>query len=486
MEQTMNEEIRAINENSTLTNDQNVICGICRRTFRTNRGLLQHLNFCRRRNNDGHHTNEPAVAITTDNSDRHHDQDQESFYWNEIPGSRFEVLINDAYEKITQWRRNLFLLPTGSSGKKYIEETTRLINLWVNSTPYESIALKAVHVMPALLLQKPSKSSKSKEHLEALTRRLTLWNEGKIEDLLHEGETIQSRLKTPENASNIAKISQKFKNLMSKGNVNGALKLLTNNMSNGVLPLSKETLSLLKLKHPEPVQPSPETLLEGPIRPIHPVVYEDINENLVMRAATLTKGGSGPSGLDADGWRRLFTSRQYGNSSSDLRKAFANFIKKLCVEELESTKSIEAFTANRLIPLDKNPGLRPIGVGEVLRRIAGKVVMMLCKTDVTKAAGSLQVSAGQEAGAEAAVHAMRDIFSDINTDAVLLIDAENAFNSLSRKVMLHNIKFICPVIATYIFNCYFKPSRLFIFGVSELLSKEETPRVTQQLWEHMH
>ena len=49
-------------------------------------------------------------------------------------------------------------------------------------------------------LQKPSKSSTSKEHLEALTRRLSLWNEGKINELLYEGQTIQDRLKAPENA----------------------------------------------------------------------------------------------------------------------------------------------------------------------------------------------------------------------------------------------------------------------------------------------
>ena len=47
--------------------------------------------------------------------------------------------------------------------------------------------------------------------------------------------------------------------------------------------------------------------------------------------------------------------------------------------------------ACRLIPLNKNPGLRPIGVEEVLRRISGKVVMMISKQDVMKAAGSLQV-----------------------------------------------------------------------------------------------
>ena len=102
-----------------------------------------------------------------------------------------------------------------------------------------------------------------------------------------------------------------------------------------------------------------------------------------MRAAILTKGGSVPPGLDADDWRRILTSRQSGQLT------FADIIKKLCSEDLQSTQFLEAFTANRLIPLDKNPGLRPIGTGEVLRRIADKVVMMLCKNDVRKGAGSL-------------------------------------------------------------------------------------------------
>ena len=36
---------------------------------------------------------------------------------------------------------------------------------------------------------------------------------------------------------------------MQKGNANGALKILTNNMSGGILPLTDETLELLELKH---------------------------------------------------------------------------------------------------------------------------------------------------------------------------------------------------------------------------------------------
>ena len=42
--------------------------------------------------------------------------------------------------------------------------------------------------MLALLLQRPSKNSKSNDHLISLERRLKLWEEGNISNFLHEGE----------------------------------------------------------------------------------------------------------------------------------------------------------------------------------------------------------------------------------------------------------------------------------------------------------
>ena len=132
------------------------------------------------------------------------------------------------------------------------------------------------------------------------------------------------------------------------------------------------------------------------------------------------------------------------------------------------------FLACRLIPLDKNLGLRPIGVGEVLRRIAGKVVMKVVKEDIKKAAGCLQLCAGQEAGCEAAIHAMHRIFESNETEAILMVDAENPFDSINRKALLHNIEYLSPVIATYIYNCYVISVRLFIIDGKELRSREGT------------
>ena len=63
------------------------------------------------------------------------------------------------------------MLPTGAAGKKFINEATKMINFWTDNSPLKLIAFKALHMIPALLLQKPSKRSKSKDHLAALSRR---------------------------------------------------------------------------------------------------------------------------------------------------------------------------------------------------------------------------------------------------------------------------------------------------------------------------
>ena len=141
---------------------------------------------------------------------------------------------------------------------------------------------------------------------------------------------------------------------------------------------------------------------------------------------------------------------------------------KLCIEYIDP-RTIEPILANRLIPLDKGEGaVRPIGVGEVIRRVIGTCVMKVTKEDVLDASGSLQVYVGLRIGSEAAVHAMHFIFEEEETDAVLLNDVSNAFNELNRAAALHNIRALSPPIATYAINTYRQLARLFITGGSEL------------------
>ena len=60
--------------------------------------------------------------------------------------------------------------------------------------------------------------------------------------------------------------------------------------------------------------------------------------------------------------------------------------------ETVDPNSLEAYTTCRLIPLNKNPGVRPIGVGQTLRRIIGKTLGWVLKEYIQVIAGPLQSS----------------------------------------------------------------------------------------------
>ena len=75
---------------------------------------------------------------------------------------------------------------------------------------------------------------------------------------------------------------------------------------------------------------------------------------------------------------------------------------------------------------------------------------------------------------EAAIHAMKTVFQEDQIEGVLLTDASNAFNSMNRAIALHNIQITCPRDTTVLINTYRSPSKLFVAGRGELLSREGT------------
>ena len=87
----------------------------------------------------------------------------------------------------------LFVLPTRAAGNGFIEEMAKLVNSWTYKSDLETIALKALMIRPSLLLQKASSNSKSKENSETLKRRLSLWKNGQLDQLMFEGKIIQDR-----------------------------------------------------------------------------------------------------------------------------------------------------------------------------------------------------------------------------------------------------------------------------------------------------
>ena len=102
-----------------------------------------------------------------------------------------------------------------------------------------------------------------------------------------------------------------------------------------------------------------------------------------------------------------------------------------------------------------------------LRRIAGKCISLSLKTEVNEATAPLQACGGLKGGVESSVHAVRDMYMDDTTDCVLLVDAANAFNSLSRSAALQNVGVLCPPLHQYLKNLYGSPTKMVVNGTKK-------------------
>ena len=86
------------------------------------------------------------------------------FTWGEYDAKHFIDTLNNAYNKAVYWKMNLFKVPYGKAGMSFVSELARLFKAFVTGSDLESIALKAVTLIPILLLEKPACNLKAKDH----------------------------------------------------------------------------------------------------------------------------------------------------------------------------------------------------------------------------------------------------------------------------------------------------------------------------------
>ncbi len=150
------------------------------------------------------------------------------FDWSEVDSESFVQAVTAAHSEVVHWRRNVFAVPSGKAGKAFVSELARLYRAYAEGSALELITLKATTILPILLLQKPHRSSKSREHVSCLERRLTIWKTGHIDALLQEGRTIQGRLPKPGSTrideDHTARV---FSKLMLQGKTKAALRLIS-------------------------------------------------------------------------------------------------------------------------------------------------------------------------------------------------------------------------------------------------------------------
>ena len=98
-----------------------------------------------------------------------------------------------------------------------------------------------------------SKGSKASDHARVLKKRLDLWKEGKITELLNEGRAIQDRLSKGKHLqSHPEKV---FVRLMLQGKVSAAMRWIGSN-STGILEASDDVVGELSTYQETPQTPT--------------------------------------------------------------------------------------------------------------------------------------------------------------------------------------------------------------------------------------
>ena len=298
--------------------------------------------------------------------------DNRTISWGDYNSEQeLRVEIDGIYMELVSWTKNLMLLPRGKAGRDFIVELTRLINLFVYKTLWQNVAISLVHIFIPLMLQKPALRSKARDNSKYLSSRLEMWKAGDLNGLMSQSREIQKRVQKELTSRNTNR-TKRFSQLMLQGKVTQATRLINNEDAIvGVHQITPNIIKTLQDKHPKCTRRSGQALT--PLVPVESVIFEQIDGKTIQDAAKSTFGSGGPTLIDADGWKHILCSKSYGKTTDSLAQSIADMAKRLCTEKIPSGPLSELLSC-RLIPLDKNPGVRPIGIGEVLRRIIGKAV----------------------------------------------------------------------------------------------------------------
>ena len=259
--------------------------------------------------------------------------------------------------------------------------------------------------MSRLLLQRDPMIKASIDIRTLIGQRIEDWKENKFDKLL--AEAVRCGKKKQINQDNLDDIhvSKKFVSLIMKGKVRSAMRWLSERASGGVLDPMQEVkkdvtvLETLKSKHSEAHKSHLSLRLQVPVLPdFEDVIISSASSEKTTRSL---QGSSGASGTDSEHWQTLFL--RHGAHILHLRDEVATLATKMCSQILPWSK-VRALVFGRLIALDKSPGVRPIGIGECLRRIICKSVAEFTKIDLEETCSTDQLACGLKAGVEGATH----------------------------------------------------------------------------------
>jgi hypothetical protein len=229
---------------------------------------------------------------------------------------------------------------------------------------------------------------------------------------------IRSRLSSNRPPDDDAQARAHNANVLS-GRLKLACQNLTSSNGGGVLwpddkctKTGRPVIDVLLLKHPDLREPPSVGSATGAFEPhddVPTAMTVDITADDIEAIATRLSGAAGPGGADAVDLRNWLP--RFGKESEALRDEMARWAAWLANDH-PPWAAYRALMAARLVALDKQPGVRPVGIGEVWRRLFSKVLLKVIGSQARAACGNCNLCAGLPAGIEGAAHAVCSVFEE--------------------------------------------------------------------------
>ena len=295
-------------------------------------------------------------------------------------------------------------------------------------------AFEGVFALPSQVLA-DSRSSRGRDR--RVLKRLQLLHEGVVPETC---SPVQRRRKQHDEQRALARAIHRE---MCAGNLGKAARRLD---AEPLAAPTPEVMAALEQLHPAAPAPTIPPTQAPPA-----LITADILRNVLRRVPR--NSAAGPSGWTYEHVRAAV------NGSEAAFDSLLRFVQYAVGGKLPH---LPALMASRLVPLQKRQGgVRPIAVGEVLLRLAALCATAACH-EVGPGLAPLQLGVGVPGGAQCVGQALRAGILSHPGDVTIQLDWKNAFNSVSRQVMIDTVAARAPALLPFAAWAYREPAALWV------------------------
>ena len=214
----------------------------------------------------------------------------------------------------------------------------------------------------------------------------------------------------------------------------------------------------MEANHPPPSQlPSPQ--------PSTTVPQLSFSQQDVFKSVKSFRRGSalGPSGVRPEHLKAVLKSPS-PNKADKALQALTKVINLMIDGKVP--KYVAPFLAGARLHAAKkrDGGIQPIAVGNLLRRLASKLVARVVASKAVRLLSPHQIGVGVRGGCESIVHAVEKVLEEDGPEKMVLqVDYTNAFNLANQNTTFQEVHQHFPELLSWVLTCYGSTSQL-MFG----------------------